>query len=79
MIFGFFLAFFISIANASPLNPGQVEVVDGDTIRVAGETFRLVGFDAPETYRARLARALAGNLDAAKNTANSLEPTIFFS
>jgi endonuclease YncB( thermonuclease family) len=47
------LAFFTSIANASPLNPGQIEVVDGDTIRVAGETFRLVGFDAPETYRAQ--------------------------
>ena len=47
------LAFVASIANASPLNPGQVEVLDGDTIRVADETFRLVGFDAPETYRAR--------------------------
>jgi endonuclease YncB( thermonuclease family) len=46
-------AFIISIADASPLGPGQVEVLDGDTIRVAGETFRLVGFDAPETYRAR--------------------------
>jgi endonuclease YncB( thermonuclease family) len=42
-----------SIANASPLSSGQVEVLDGDTIRVGGETFRLVGFDAPETYRAR--------------------------
>jgi endonuclease YncB( thermonuclease family) len=47
------LAFVASIASASPLNPGQVEVLDGDTIRVAGETFRLVGFDAPETYRAQ--------------------------
>jgi endonuclease YncB( thermonuclease family) len=47
------LAFVASVANASPLDPGQVEVLDGDTIRVAGETFRLVGFDAPETYRAR--------------------------
>ena len=41
------------IANASPINPGQIDVLDGDTIRVAGETFRLVGFDAPETYRAQ--------------------------
>jgi endonuclease YncB( thermonuclease family) len=49
------LAFVASIANASPLAPGQVEIVDGDTIRVAGETFRLVGFDAPEIYRARCA------------------------
>jgi len=49
----FLLAFFASIANAAPIEPGQVEVLDGDTIRVADETFRLVGFDAPETYRAR--------------------------
>src|SRR5262249_18277281 len=47
------LAFAASVPNASPLSQGQVEVVDGDTIRIAGETFRLVGFDAPETYRAR--------------------------
>src|SRR4051794_10625865 len=47
------LAFAAQMANASPLSSGQVEVLDGDTIRTAGETFRLVGFDAPETYRAR--------------------------
>jgi micrococcal nuclease len=47
------LAFVTSIANASPVSSGQIEVLDGDTIRIAGETFRLVGFDAPETYRAR--------------------------
>src|SRR5262249_11809658 len=51
--FALALAFAASMAKASPLDPGQVEVLDGDTIRVAGETFRLVGFDAPETYRAR--------------------------
>jgi endonuclease YncB( thermonuclease family) len=49
----FFLAFFAAIANASSVDRNQVEVLDGDTIRFAGETFRLVGFDAPETYRAR--------------------------
>ena len=49
------LAFATAISNASPIDPGQVEVLDGDTIRTAGETFRLVGFDAPETYRARCA------------------------
>ena len=27
------------------------DVVDGDTVRVAGETYRLVGFNAPETGR----------------------------
>jgi micrococcal nuclease len=49
----FVLLFVASIANAFSVSPGQVDVVDGDTIRVAGETFRLVGFDSPETYRAR--------------------------
>ena len=49
---GFFLVF-TSIANASPVDRNHVEVLDGDTVRIAGETFRLVGFDAPETYRAQ--------------------------
>jgi micrococcal nuclease len=47
------LAFTVSISNASPVEPSQVEVLDGDTIRIGSETFRLVGFDTPETYRAR--------------------------
>jgi endonuclease YncB( thermonuclease family) len=51
--FAFVLSFIVSIANAAPIEPAQIEVLDGDTIRIAGETFRLVGFDAPETYRAR--------------------------
>lgn len=49
------LVVLVSVANASSIQPGQVEVVDGDTIRVAGEKIRLVGFDAPETYRAQCA------------------------
>ena len=36
------LTFAASMANASPIDPGHVEVLDGDTIRIAGETFRLV-------------------------------------
>jgi micrococcal nuclease len=40
-------------SRADPIEPRAITVVDGDTIRVAGEPFRLVGFDAPETYRAR--------------------------
>ena len=39
------------------LNPSEILVVDGDTIRVRGRTIRLVGFDAPETgNRARCPR-----------------------
>jgi|SRR5262249_49344601 len=34
---------------ANPIEPGAMEVVDGDTIRAGGRTVRLVGFDAPET------------------------------
>jgi endonuclease YncB( thermonuclease family) len=33
---------------ASPIEPGAIEVVDGDTIRAGGRTVRLVGFDTPE-------------------------------
>jgi endonuclease YncB( thermonuclease family) len=48
-----FLTLVASIANASQVSSGQVEVLDGDTIRIGGETIRLVGFDAPETHRAQ--------------------------
>lgn len=34
--------------DAAPISPRDVYVIDGDTIRVRGETFRLAGFDAPE-------------------------------
>jgi hypothetical protein len=43
------LAFLLSLVattgHAAPVEPSQVEVLDGNTIRVAGETFRLVGFE----------------------------------
>jgi len=35
--------------------PQRFEVVDGDTVKLAGETIRLIGYDTPETYRARCA------------------------
>jgi endonuclease YncB( thermonuclease family) len=39
---------------ADPISPGRVQVLDGDTIRVDGSRpdVRLVGFNAPETFRA---------------------------
>lgn len=59
----------------------KISVTDGDTIRVAGQVVRLVGFNSPETYRAACAReqtlgdratrrleqlVAAGNLDFAR-------------
>lgn len=42
-------------AFADPIAPGQIRVVDGDTIRVLprAKHTRLVGFNAPETRRAK--------------------------
>lgn len=35
------------------VSPSQLTIVDGDTVRLSGQSIRLVGFDTPETYRAR--------------------------
>ena len=43
---------------ATPIEPGQVEVLDGDTIRVAGETFRPTPAEALQKLRCELARSL---------------------
>jgi endonuclease YncB( thermonuclease family) len=40
-------------ALAEPLSRSDMSVVDGDTIRARGKTYRLVGFDAPETVNAK--------------------------
>jgi micrococcal nuclease len=40
--------------TVSVRGPGAYEVVDGDTIRAAyGIKYRLMGYDAPETYQAK--------------------------
>lgn len=39
----------LTAAHASPITPGEITVIDGDTIKANGETYRLVGFDTPET------------------------------
>jgi endonuclease YncB( thermonuclease family) len=36
-------------ATAAPIEPDMVHVIDGDTVRVHGVTYRLIGLDAPET------------------------------
>lgn len=42
------------VAHAAPIDPADVRVIDGDTIRVYHKqpNVRLVGFNAPETRRA---------------------------
>jgi endonuclease YncB( thermonuclease family) len=55
----------ISPAGAAPLERGRVTVVDGDTIQVAGELVRLVGFNTPEIRSAECPRERAlGNAAA---------------
>jgi autotransporter passenger strand-loop-strand repeat protein len=46
-----------TIAHAAPIEPVDVRVIDGDTIRVYHKqpNMRLVGFNAPETRRAACA------------------------
>ena len=42
----------IQTTTVETVTPNRLMVVDGDTVRLAGETIRLIGFDTPETYRA---------------------------
>jgi len=50
----FLLAILSAPAIAEPIDPDDIRVIDGDTIRVYQEQpdVRLVGFNAPETRRA---------------------------
>jgi endonuclease YncB( thermonuclease family) len=34
--------------RSGPIQPAQIQVLDGDTIRAHGKIYRLVGFDTPE-------------------------------
>ena len=53
LILGCSIAISTSI-NAEPINPADVHVIDGDTVRVHHKKpdVHLVGFNAPETRRA---------------------------
>jgi endonuclease YncB( thermonuclease family) len=51
------LSLFCVVANvgAEPIEPSEIKVSDGDTVRAHGERYRLVGFDTPETWSRRRA------------------------
>src|SRR4051812_40616575 len=42
------LAIALGFAISGPI-PSGIRIIDGDTMRVGADTFRLVGFDAPES------------------------------
>lgn len=44
-----------SVAAAEPVGSSEIRVTDGDTILAHGKVYRLVGFNAPETFKARCA------------------------
>jgi len=55
-IFGAFFLMLVSLPSSGlseTVAASQIYVVDGDTIDISGERVRLLGFDTPETYRAR--------------------------
>ena len=43
----------VTTVPATKIARGGIQVVDGDTIRTNGLTYRLVGFDTPETHDAK--------------------------
>src|SRR5215470_10061260 len=45
----------VASASAAPISSSEIRVADGDTIFAYGKTYRLVGFDAPETFQAKCA------------------------
>src|SRR6266704_70224 len=64
---GIALFVFAGPANSAPIDHGIVHVVDGDTIRAHGVTYRLIGLDAPETgSRARCEAERAKGAEAAR-------------
>jgi endonuclease YncB( thermonuclease family) len=49
----------VASASAEPIDKGEIHISDGDTIFARGRVFRLVGFNTPETFKARYAEERA--------------------
>jgi endonuclease YncB( thermonuclease family) len=55
-VIGTFFPKLPSSRSVMPISAGDVRVIDGDTVSYRGKTYRLVGFDTPETSRAKCDR-----------------------
>lgn len=55
------------------VSASDVLVVDGDTIDHGGDSYRLVGFDTPETYRPQCGAEKALGLKATKRLAELIQ------
>lgn len=44
----FVLMFGMASADSEPIDPAQIKVIDGDTIKTRGLTYRMIGYDTPE-------------------------------
>lgn len=59
------------MGTAAPIEPGAVEVIDGDTVRVRGSVVRLVGFDAPRSRSTAKSGNRPASSSASMTCANS--------
>ena len=66
-------------AFLQPLASGRTEagatIVDGDTISIAGERIRILGIDAPESFRSRCENELMLGLRAKQRLRDLLAPS----
>jgi len=53
-------------AIAEPIDKSEIRVSDGDTVFARGKVYRLVGFNTPETFKARCAEERALGVKADK-------------
>src|SRR5262245_38358426 len=55
-----------SVTAAQPIGGDEIQVTDGDTIFTQDKVYRLVGFNTPETFKARCAEERALGIKAHK-------------
>ncbi|WP_179381291.1 thermonuclease family protein [Jannaschia marina] len=53
-------------AQAETIQASAIYVIDGDTVDMSGQRYRLVGFDTPETYHAQCDYELALGQEATR-------------